>query len=99
MNHLTPSATLVALLVILGSATLAAWIVKLADELLGRFLPPIREAIRQRANNRALQRALAQVEPATPAEKRAMREGADAAIQAFRRAEAACLQARRQMVA
>jgi len=99
MNHMTSHATLVALLVVIGSATLAAWIVKLADELLDRFMPPIREAMRRRANTRAFQRALAQAQPASPAEKRAMREGAEAAIQAFRRAEAAVLQARREMVA
>jgi hypothetical protein len=91
------NSSLVALVVILGSAKLAAWVVQLADELLDRFTPKVKVAYKRWAGNRALRRALANAKPASPAEKRAMREGAEQAIAAFRRAEAALIQARREM--
>lgn len=96
LQNLDPN--LILMLAVVGFATLGAWIVRLADELLDRLTPRVKSAWARRQQNRAIARLVKNARPKTREEREAMQNGAHAAIAAFARAEAALLQARRDQL-
>ncbi len=93
LQNLNPNFVL--MLAIVGFATLGAWIVRMADELLDRLTPRVKAAWARHQQNQAIARLVKNARPKSPAEREAMANGARAAIAAFARAEAAFLEARR----
>lgn len=93
LQNLNPN--IVLLLAIVGFATMGAWIIRMADELLDRLKPIAKAAWARHKQNRSIARLVKNARPKSTAEREAMQNGARAAIAAFARAEEAFLQARR----
>jgi hypothetical protein len=87
--HLSPFGNLVVLFAVVGVCTLAVWTIDLADRLLTRFVPFLKEQIRRRRFDWARRRALKIHRPMSQAERAAMHQGMQEAIEAFRRADIA----------
>lgn len=87
--HLSPFGNLVVLFAAVGVGTLAVWTIDLADRLLTQFVPILKEELRRRRFDWARRRALRIHRPMSQAERAAMHQGMQEAIDAFHRAEMA----------
>ncbi len=83
---MNPNITLLLFAAVTGLALAATWALSKADELLGRMVHWFKRTLQNWDREQALQRNL-KARPASPAERRAMEQGAHEAFAAFARSE------------